>query len=893
LSVAAVSAAAVLAPAVLCRNGAAGLVVTILTGTLAALLVQAAGAAAAGRAACRRVQRRYDLLVENIDAGVMVVRAGRVVAASRRLLALLGAAQDEVIGRPFAQFAVRAGGGSGQEELACAGAFGGVQAVLTRARGVVPVEVVALPLEREERGSCLCIVREMTERRRIEQERARFMLFVEKNPNPMVEAAADGRVLYANEAALGLFPLMPQQGAACPFLAELPSLAARAAETGADGYCRELAVGAKWYLAQMYRVPKTGTVRVYGFDVTDRKRAERSLVESEEKYRLLFETVDQGIMYHGPDGKVMAANPAAERILGMSLGRMIYKDCAAVFAGCCDENGEVLAAGDHPAFVALARGAGTGDRVLGILHGASGERRWISIGAVLQARPGEPSPAPVYTIFKDITDQRRADREARDAAARYRSLFESSRDGILIADGRSGEIIDLNLSLSVLTGRAPEELRGMKLWETPAFKNITADRAAFIEMQLKGYARYERVALPTREGGAVEVEVLATACSAADRRLVQCSIRPVSRRSRAEDQIRYLSFHDKVTGLYNRTYFEEELRRIDNERWMPISFIMGDVNNLKLVNDAFGHREGDRLLVRIAGVLRSCCRTDDIIARWGGDEFVVLLPRTDEKTVTEIARRIREECGRSRGCPAGAAIALGTATKERGDQDVHDLLREAEDRMYRNKLLESRSGRNVLIASLIKTLRRQSHETLQHTQRVRRLCIELGRAAGLSDSQMDELTLMAALHDIGKIAVPAEILLKTGMLTPKEWKTVAKHPEVGYRIVQSFNALARIADAVLAHHERWDGSGYPQGLKGGEIPLIARIFAIADAYDVMTQGRPYEPPLPAEHAVREIRKQAGRQFDPVLAGLFIEKVEPLRLAPASGAPRTRPTPAAV
>jgi putative nucleotidyltransferase with HDIG domain len=213
--------------------------------------------------------------------------------------------------------------------------------------------------------------------------------------------------------------------------------------------------------------------------------------------------------------------------------------------------------------------------------------------------------------------------------------------------------------------------------------------------------------------------------------------------------------------------------------------------------------------------------------------------------------------------------------------------------MYRNKLLESRSGRNVLIASLIKTLRRQSHETLQHTQRVRRLCIELGRAAGLSDSQMDELTLMAALHDIGKIAVPAEILLKTGMLTPKEWKTVAKHPEVGYRIVQSFNALARIADAVLAHHERWDGSGYPQGLKGGEIPLIARIFAIADAYDVMTQGRPYEPPLPAEHAVREIRKQAGRQFDPVLAGLFIEKVEPLRLAPASGAPRTRPTPAAV
>jgi diguanylate cyclase (GGDEF)-like protein/PAS domain S-box-containing protein len=860
----------------------AGMLITVI----AFLMAKACRRVRIAEIECERTRHRYDVIADNIDEGIIVARSGIVTYVSPRMLALMGYAREDVVGKPFARFIV------GNEtvlpnyrEYVALSALAGVEAasLVTWERGMLPVDVRALTLKREDDGARLYIIRDASERQRIEKERARMNMFVEKNPNPIIEMTADGKVQYANEAALGQFPHIQREGGRCPFLEALSRVISGEIST----VSREIAVGTKWYLQQTYYSKETASLRVYGFDVTDRKRAEESLMRSEQKYRLLFETMDQGIIYHGTDGKIISANPAAERILGMTLRYMAYKDCGVIFTGSTREDGSLIAPDDCPAMVALRQCAGVRDRVMRIVHGATGAYRWINVSAVPQFREGENAPYQAYAIINDITERRTADQALQDSEARYRCFFENSVDGILIADRKSGEILDSNLSLGVLIGCTRQELQGKKLWSMAALRGIVPDRSAFVEIQLKGYARHDRAELLARDGHIVDVEFLVSAFDVGERRVLQCTVRNISDRKKAEEQIRYLSFHDKVTGLYNRTYFDEELRRIDNGRWLPISIIMGDVNNLKLVNDAFGHREGDRLLLRIAGILRRCCRTEDIIARWGGDEFIMLLPRTDEKTAVEIARRIREECGTTKGRPVGPAIALGTATKERCDQDAYELLREAEDRMYRNKLIESRSGRNAIIASLIKTLRARSHETLQHTQRVRQIGIELGRATGLSDSQMDELALLAVLHDIGKISVPDDILMKAGMLTPKEWKAILKHPEVGYRIVKSFNALAHIADAVLAHHERWDGTGYPQGLKGNDIPLIARIFAIADSYEVMTRGRCYEKAISPEQAVQELKKYAGRQFDPGLVSLFVDKVEPLRLVVALPGERNR------
>jgi|LSQX01.1.fsa_nt_gb diguanylate cyclase (GGDEF)-like protein/PAS domain S-box-containing protein len=348
--------------------------------------------------------------------------------------------------------------------------------------------------------------------------------------------------------------------------------------------------------------------------------------------------------------------------------------------------------------------------------------------------------------------------------------------------------------------------------------------------------------------------------------------RDVSEIKTAGDGFSRGTFKDPLTGLYNRAFFEEELKRLDCDRQLPLSVIMGDLNGLKMANDAFGHMVGDALLKAAAKVLRKICRSSDLLFRWGGDEFVILLPHTREEDAASIVGRIEDAFGmiQVKDMPVPPSMSLGYSAKLHRWQDFANVLRDAEEDMYDKKTAASREIRETILKSIFTSLSQDTPETKEHNFSVRTICRMLGRLLGLDRKDLESLDLAAYLHDIGKASIPARILSKPGPLTPEEWEDVRRHAEAGYRVASSATAdVASVADEILSHHERWDGSGYPSGLSGEDIPLLSRILSLADAFDVMTRGTPYRPPLTREEAFLEVEKQSGSQFDPGITALFL------------------------
>lgn len=348
--------------------------------------------------------------------------------------------------------------------------------------------------------------------------------------------------------------------------------------------------------------------------------------------------------------------------------------------------------------------------------------------------------------------------------------------------------------------------------------------------------------------------------------------RDITTRKKQQDHIEYLSYHDTLTGLFNRRFLEEEIKRLDVARNLPISVIMGDVNRLKLVNDAFGHEKGDELLIKSAGALRKSCRPEDLISRWGGDEFMVFLPRTDARDAAGIVERIHAHCALETVNSILVSISFGISTKVTSDQAISDLMRESENAMYIAKNGESERNRNDIIKAIANTLYDKNPFEKLHAKRVSALCRKTAKAFGLSETEVERLSMAGLMHDIGKVAISVEILDKSTPLTEEEWSLIRKHSEIGYRVIGSAQDMVEIGTAVLAHHERLDGTGYPSGSSGSEIPLAARIIAIADSFDTMTSQGQYRKKLSKEEAIAELRRNEGSQFDPVITELFIRQV---------------------
>jgi len=337
-------------------------------------------------------------------------------------------------------------------------------------------------------------------------------------------------------------------------------------------------------------------------------------------------------------------------------------------------------------------------------------------------------------------------------------------------------------------------------------------------------------------------------------------------------QLEHISTHDYLTGLYNRGYFENHLLDIDKKENLPISLIIGDVNGLKLVNDSFGHKSGDALLIHISNILNESF-PNSVVSRWGGDEFVIVFPHTNENKVAKKCAKLLSTLKESSNVKIPPSISLGHATKTKQSQNIEETLSIAEEMMYRTKLQEGKSVRNTLINTLENTLLEKSHETETHAQNMSKWGMLLAKELECDASTIDEISLLARLHDIGKIGIPDKILLKQKKLNSSEWVQIRKHPEIGYRILNSVHELSHIAEDVLYHHEKWDGTGYPKGLKGTEIPINSRIISIVDTFEVIINGRPYREPRTMTEAIAEIKRCSGTQFDPVIAGVFCKLVK--------------------
>ena len=475
-------------------------------------------------------------------------------------------------------------------------------------------------------------------------------------------------------------------------------------------------------------------------------------------------------------------------------------------------------------------------------------------------------------VGRDITERKQVEEQLRKSEEKFRSLVENLTEVVYALDEQA-RIDYVSPNVKSIAGYDPTEVLGRPFTDFVHPEDLPGRLEQFQKV-LSGIIEYTEYRFLTKDGQAKWVRTAARPVYKGDRlEGIHGVLADITERKKAEETIHYMSFHDQLTGLYNRYFMEEEMRRLDTARQLPLSIIMADLNGLKLVNDTYGHEVGDEMLQKAAFLLKESCRKEDIIARWGGDEFIIFLPQAPVEVARSLCQRVEEACDNSYVKDIPLSMALGFACKTDMDKDLKMILKEAEDNMYKQKLGVMRSNKSNILTTLLKTLEEKSYETEAHTQGMRRVAKKLGEKMSLPGNEMRRLDVLITLHDIGKINIPEEILTKKGSLTDEEWAVIKKHPEIGFRITRATEEFAHVAEDILAHHEYWDGNGYPRGLMREEIPLLARITAIADAFEVMSRGRPYKKALELDEIITEFKRCSGSQFDPQLVNLLLSILE--------------------
>jgi diguanylate cyclase (GGDEF)-like protein/PAS domain S-box-containing protein len=592
-------------------------------------------------------------------------------------------------------------------------------------------------------------------------------------------------------------------------------------------------------------------------DDTLRIQAEEKLFRTLARLRGLLDNSNSPIIVFDDKGSIVEMSAAAEKIIGLSrkeiYGRNIdHLGLSNILERALDLSDDTKAAGKMFESIDVFE--------------LDGEKRFFE-SRLFTIETNHANEELFGYLGIDVTARIMTEKALKESEEKYSSYIENAPYAVVVVD-ENGNYLESNRAASAITGYSREQILSMNIRDITAAESM--DEAVHHFRLLLETGKMSAELKYIHEDGSTRWWTV-DAVKISSNRFIGFSI-DITDRKKAEEDLINLSKRDYLTGIYNRRFFESELIRMDDEKMLPLSIVIGDINCVKFINDAFGHAAGDKHIMETAMILEECCREGDILARTGGDEFTILMPNTDNAAASEVLRKMQDALTKYDSANVSStyqhSVSLGCATKVSIDEDIKDIIKIAEGYMYQRKLLDHNSTHSTIVASIKATMFEKSHETEEHAQRLVSLSKAVGTTLGLSQAELDKLELLASLHDIGKVGIRDEILTKPDKLNDKEWAEIRRHPEIGYRIAKTSPELAPIAEGILCHHEWWDGSGYPQGICGESIPLISRIVAVVDAYDAMTNDRPYRKALEHKTALERIRQNAGTQFDPYIAEIF-------------------------
>lgn len=558
------------------------------------------------------------------------------------------------------------------------------------------------------------------------------------------------------------------------------------------------------------------------------------------------------------DYRFLSANSSFEKLTGLKreeiTGKRAFEVLPHLEPYWVNAYGEVALTGDSKEFENYADELG----------------KWYQVVAY------SPNHNQFAVIIDDISNRKKMEELLYMEKENFRTTLLSIGDGVISTDDK-GRIILMNVIAEQLTGWKEDEAIGKDFadvftivheYTMEPCRNLVED--VLRTGEIKELANH--TALIRRNGTLLPIEDSAAPIWSKNGKITGVVIvfRDFTEKREKHNQIEYLSYHDYLTGLYNRRYMEEAMKRIDTVENLPVSIMVLDINGLKLTNDAFGHEMGDKLLKKVADILKRACRPQDIIARMGGDEFSILMPNTSSEQALNMRDSIIEETSKIDLESVIVSVAAGYDIKTDTSQDIDIIIKNAENSMYERKMKYGRAMRSQVIENVLRSINLKYDNEQIHTERVAEYCELMAKEMNFSDREIYTIKHAGILHDIGKIIIPPELLNKKEKLTNDEFDVIKKHSETGYHILRNTYEYAGLAKIVRHHHERFDGKGYPDKLKGHEIPLESRIIAIADAYEAMTANRPYQVAKSKEEALSEIKRGSGTQFDPEIAEIFLK-----------------------